>query len=298
MARFPELLLFLSLSTAVDLPALSPPEAKIARARAVLEACEQEFGTDHLEVRKALNDLGNALTEAQHFTEALAVFERALAIAQAHYGDHHLMTAQAHYQIGAQLARQGRNEDALAKYEEALAICESHEEPNPKALHDIVNNIALLYLKRAEYAKARPYFERTLHLARLRGGKDLARTLNNFGGLCREEGDEAIARGYFEEALEICIADRAEDTSLALSIRGNLAGSLRRFGHLTRAAEMQEMILETRERILGAMHPQVALTANNIGKTLSELGRYGDAQRYYERALSISEKHPRSFRYQ
>ena len=145
----------------------------------------------------------------------------------------------------------------------------------------------------ADYAGARPYYERALAIREKALGPDhpdTALSLNNLGGLLRALGDHAGARPYYERALAInekALGPDHPDTALSLN---NLGYLLRALGDHAGARPYYERALAIREKALGPDHPDTALSLNNLGYLLYALGDHAGARPYYERALAINEK--------
>jgi tetratricopeptide (TPR) repeat protein len=101
----------------------------------------------------------------------------------------------------------------------------------------------------ANYARARPLYERALAIRqKLRGPEhpDTAGSLNNLAELLRDQGDLAGARPLHERALAI------------------------------------------REKVLGPEHPDTADSLNNLAAMLTDQGYLAGARPHYERALDAA----------
>ena len=167
------------------------------------------------------------------------------------------------------LAREGENAAALA---------------NTLGFH--LNSVA-------DYAAAKPYYERALEIYEKVLGPEYPNTalsLNNLGYLLRAQGDYAAAKPYFERALEIyekVLGPEYPNTALSLN---NLGYLLRAQGDYAAAKPYFERALEIYEKVLGPEHPDTASSLNNLGSLLRAQGDYAAAKPYYERALEIYEK--------
>jgi tetratricopeptide (TPR) repeat protein len=58
-------------------------------------------------------------------------------------------------------------------------------------------------------------------------------------------------------------------------------------GELSQAKPYFERALAINEEVLGAKHPDTALSLNNLGGLLQAMGELSQAKPYYERALAI-----------
>src|SRR5258705_6455793 len=70
----------------------------------------------------------------------------------------------------------------------------------------------------------------------------------------------------------------------------NLAAKYHTEGDAVRPEKLYLQALELNQTLLGADHPEVALTLNNLALHYKALGRIAEAQPLYERALSIFQK--------
>jgi tetratricopeptide (TPR) repeat protein len=60
-------------------------------------------------------------------------------------------------------------------------------------------------------------------------------------------------------------------------------------GKYDEALGIQEEVLNTRERVLGAEHPDTLMTRHNMALVLGRQGKYDEALGIYEEVLSIEE---------
>jgi tetratricopeptide (TPR) repeat protein len=66
--------------------------------------------------------------------------------------------------------------------------------------------------------------------------------------------------------------------------------SLVRGGDFTTAIFKFEKAVAIKERILGAMHPEVGALLNNVAVTLKDVGQYDKSAELYRRTLTIWEE--------
>ena len=77
---------------------------------------------------------------------------------------------------------------------------------------------------------------------------------------------------------------------LAASLANTLGYHLYMVANYPEATEYFKQSLEINEKVLGAEHPDTAMSLNNLGGLLRSQGDYAGAKPYYERALEINEK--------
>ncbi len=144
----------------------------------------------------------------------------------------------------------------------------------------------------AEYTAAHQAHEEALRVHEATFGPqhpEVARDVNNLGGVLQEQGDLAGARRAFERALHIDeAAFGAECPDVARDVN-NLGSVLQQQGDLTGARQCFERALGIWGEAVGSEHPQVASALNNLGNVLQDQGDLAGARQCYERALRIDE---------
>ena len=144
----------------------------------------------------------------------------------------------------------------------------------------------------ADYAGAKPYYERALAIRERVLGPDhpdTATSLNNLGLLLRAMGELPAAKPYLERALAIwerVLGPDHPDTATSLN---NLGFLLQAIGELPAAKPYYERALAIREQVLGPDHPDLAYPLNNLAWLVHDEGDYQTAHDLMQRALSIFE---------
>jgi tetratricopeptide (TPR) repeat protein len=185
------------------------------------------------------------------YSDALPLFERALAIDEEILGADDPQTAASLNNLGHLFQQIGKLSRARPYFERALAICEKALGPNHPDTASTLNNIGYTLMMEGELSEARVRYERALEIFEENRGADhpdTAMCLNNIGYLLQKMGNQLEARSYYERALAI------------------------------------------REKALGPDHPDTATVLNNVAFTLWDEGDLAKARSCFERAVSISEK--------
>ena len=198
----------------------------------------------------ALNNRGNALRALKRHEEALASYDKALAI-KPDYVD-------ALNNRGNALRALKRHEEALASYDQALAIKPDYAD----ALNNLGNTLSAL--KRHEEALAS--YDRVLAIK-----PDYADALNNRGNALQilKRHEEALAS--YDKALSI-----KPDYADAFNNRGNALKELKRFDEAL-ASYDKAIVLK----------PDYTDAFYNQGLALQELKRFDEALASYDKALAI-----------
>jgi CHAT domain-containing protein len=133
----------------------------------------------------------------------------------------------------------------------ALAVREKALGPEHPDVAISFNNLALVYTRRGEYAKAEPIFQRALAIREKALGPEhpyIADSLNNLAILYRERAEYAKAEPMLQRALAI------------------------------------------REKVLGPEHPAVAATLNDLAELSAAKGEAARAIAYQSRANAAAER--------
>jgi len=109
-----------------------------------------------------------------------------------------------------------------------------------------------------------------------------AQAAYQLGQLAYERIDYAKAYAYYQEAAKL-----EPDNPTYLNMAGELAWKI---GRYAQAQPFLEKSLAIREKALGAEHPDVAASLNNLAALYDTQGQYGKAEPLYQRALTIVEK--------
>src|SRR5262249_33537927 len=127
----------------------------------------------------------------------------------------------------------------------------------------------------------------------LRAGDDAglqALLQRNRGEALLVAGKYDDARAAFTAALEPYSAAFGADDSGTLWIHTELARLAELQGDYATARELGEANLARMIRVLGAEHPSVGSTLNNLGWAVKQAGDYDAAAVYLRRALAIKER--------
>ena len=242
---------------------------------------------------RAHNNLGQALYRLGRVDEALASYQRALALQPTY--------PETHYNIGVALGSRGDDAGAVQSYLAALRWAPAYVEAH--------NNLGSALVRLDRWPEALPHFERALELrpdfaeargnlgnALLQAGRreeaieqlrwvvtrlpENAEGLYNLGNAVAAGGDMAEALRLYERALQIRPAYPAAlvNAGNALLALGRLEPAL---GSYLRAAEL---------------NPKLADAHYNAGAVLLELERWGEAIPCLEAALAQAPNHARAER--
>ena len=188
--------------------------------------------------------------------------------------------------LGSFYHNRGQYDEALKLYRESLQLQIEVGNENYQAL--CLSNIGNIHLSKAQYGDARTYFERALQLqekSKLPG--DTAGTLHDLADIDTKMGqyDQALAR--YMRALELW-RDAGDKRGVAMASYG--LGTLFEYqGRYGAALDAKEEALKTFQQ-LQDRSIWLAEILSGHGNSLALLGRFDDAKKELEAALSLAQE--------
>ena len=238
----------------------------------------------------ALRERGIILSRLRRHDEALATFDRAIAIFEAAPGADTDEAALA-YRTKADILR-GLNQfnDALLSLARARAVYERHQPERAADLAETLIDTSIIHsrLNGLQMAlslaqEAADIADRTLGPA----NRISARALHNVAiGLRRlERYDEALAA--FAQAYAIYAAPGTASPIRAAEVLEDAAVTLSRIKCFPRAIELQTAARQSYQRQYGAAHDRIAAAEHRLGLLLRDTGRREDALAAFASAASM-----------
>jgi CHAT domain-containing protein/Tfp pilus assembly protein PilF len=287
--------------------ALSYCEKALAMYRTLYP--EADYPDGRPELAYCLTNMGLMLKEAGSPEKALPFFEQALAmfrkLESKHPGSHRDLAVGLN-NMGFVLEAMGEPEKALAFFEQALAMRRKlyPESEYPDGHHHLevsLNNTGYALQALGLHQKALPYYEQALamneRLYAKRDHPDLARRLNNLGGLFLDMREYDKALSFYERALamreRLYPPERFKDghPELALSVR-NLGHVLVVMGEYDKALSHSEKALAMYERLYPPQrypdgHPELARSLLSMASLWQSRQEYEKALPYFEKGLAM-----------
>jgi tetratricopeptide (TPR) repeat protein len=203
----------------------------------------------------AHTEFGNLLVQERHADEAIAQYQKALAIQPGY--------ELAHYNYGYVLLQRGRVDEAIGQFQKALAI-----QPGLAPAH---YHLGDAFLQKRLMDQAEAQYRKALEIE-----PDLAEAQNSLGDVLLQQGqvDEAIT--HFQKALQIQpdYPNALSNLGIALFYQGKEADAV---AYFRQALKLQPDFLEAHI---------------NLGKALLQEGQERDAVSHYRSALKIQPDDP------
>ncbi len=160
----------------------------------------------------------------------------------------------------------------------------------------VYHDVGMQCNDRAEYSRARGYYEKTIVIQEAECGENFigtAATYNNLGVVCMNQDTDTEAVKWFEKALGIYEKYEIFKNHL---FTANLYNNL---GIVCQKQDKYPEAVKWCEKALGIYeshevyknHPSTADTYNSLGVVYRKQGKYPEAVKWFEKALGIYESH-------
>ena len=277
-------------------------EAKLDEAscacREALQLMEAAEGAESPDVANLLNDLAEIEQERQHFTEALALAERARSIEDAlgerYTGETAVRIRARTLMIAGEICRiQGGYSQAERNLEEAMAISVAAFGEASEEAAAARNNLAVLYKYWGRFDDGLRLYTRALEsIIAIHGDESLASATvyHNIGGILHAGGNFAAAEEPARKAWEISRRMLGEADPRTMLDAAAYAGVLDGLERYDESEPIYRRALAIFEQGYGPEHYEIAATLHNLAAVLAATGRPAEAENSYRRALAIKEK--------
>ncbi len=196
-------------------------------------------------------------------------------------------------QQAIKLYDEGRYNEAIPFGERAVELCEKKLGAEHPAVASMLNNLALFYGAKGEFARVESLYQRALAIYEKARGPEhphTAAAINNLALFYVDRGDYARAEPLLRRALAVREkVHGAEHPDVAI-VLNNLAELYSTKGDYARAETLYRRAAAILEKARGAEHPDFATALNNLGLMYRNRGDYERAEPLYVRALSIREQ--------
>ncbi len=227
--------------------------------------------------------LGLALSNLGASEAAISALRACAAESEVHYGPDSLETAEAWHRLGDVLRRSDRFDEGLAFLRRALSVREALLTGDSHELADSYNNLAVLVINQGEYAESDRLQRAAIAMHERAGGAPalaIGVPLNNLALLERRRGRTREAEELARRALTML--ERSPDPASQVLTRRNLALIARDAGRKQEALDALRVIHEEQAALIGERHSRTLGTVREIGVSLAQLGRTGEARALLE----------------
>jgi tetratricopeptide (TPR) repeat protein/predicted Ser/Thr protein kinase len=238
----------------------------LEQSRRVLASREHVYGTDHLLVARAANNVAAGLIAIEDLDGARPLLERAIAIRRERLGPQHPQLASTLNNLGVLEHHAANFDRAEALFAEALQIRRSVLPSDHIDIATSLINLGDLHLAARRPDRARPPYVEAVEITRTHeGGKAVehGRALVGLGSASLETGDPEAARVAIERALETAIVLEG-DPAVRCHARHTLA----------RAVAAIDDDVEAVRRIAAAAHPDCVAAGGRAAVALPDIAAW------------------------
>ncbi len=237
--------------------------------------------------------IGTVYKDLGQFTNAEAMFAKALVLRKGLFGGEHPEVARAMNKLAVVLREEGRLPEAEAQDRQALAMRKKLLGPEHPDVAGTLNNLATVLWDQGKFGEAEAMFREALAIQRKSLGRentDVAGTLNNLAAVLREDGKAREAEPLNRETLAMLRKLLGPDHPHVAASLCNLAMVLEDQGKLEEAEKLNREALALRKKVLGDEHPEVANSMMALANVLQDQSRWTEAESLHRDALAMRKK--------
>jgi serine/threonine protein kinase/tetratricopeptide (TPR) repeat protein len=261
-----------------------------AMARQALSLNRSVYGTEHLTVTAALDNLATALGRQGKYAEAEALSREAVAKCRSLLGNEHPVLAKLLNNLVESVHDQGNYVEAEALGRQALAMNKRLLGTEDPAVAASLNNLAAVLMAQGKYADAESLFREAMTIDKKRLGDEhptIAATLNNLAKVLGKQDKHREAETFFRQALAILKKLVGDEHPLVAATLSNLAEALIGQRKYPEAESLCRQALAMQKRLLQSEHPVMAVSLNNLAFALAYQGKDSEAEARFREVLSM-----------
>jgi tetratricopeptide (TPR) repeat protein len=246
------------------------------------------FGPDHPDIGTSYNSLGSFYSEGGDQIAGQQYFEKALAVWEKAYGKDSTEIYPALLNLGQTLQARGDLVGARRLFERARTLLEAARGPEDLDVANAIWNLGALSAAEHHYTEALALEQQALKVyEKLEDVTDIADCMADqiepLRALGRLDDAEALAKHTLELETKAYGADHV-NVGKVLEATAKVEMNRRHYARALDDATQSLNILEAKD---GKDHPDVAVSALDVGRALTALNRAREAVPFEERALAI-----------
>ncbi len=235
--------------------------------------------------------LGHANVRIGRESEAIAAYDRAVAIAAQTFGEDSALRLAADDEKAAELEQLGRIREELALRESTLERARRHYGDSRVPTAEAEAGLGACLQQLGDYAQSRVHYEaaeKILAQVADAPGNIRLRVLANFANVLQEIGDEEGAHLRYQAAYAMVLAKPGSERTQAI-ILTNTGNTEFHLGHYDAADADFRKAFALREGTDGKQSPGLAFALEGLASTALVQRRYAEAVEFFSRALALRE---------
>ncbi len=266
-------------------------EVSLGLSQKAARLAQEQFGNQHIEYAKALNNLGWHEQTTGDYKRARHDFDSAVKIYETAYGPDSPQVATVLNNLALLLCFQGDFDTALPLLNrvltlQVLALGTSHAE-----LLYTLNNLAAVQSSLGNEADSKKNLERALALNGVTDVVAKTQTLNNLSMLSQRDGDLQSASNYLEQAVKLRVDASKQREPDMIEVLNNLALIKFSLGQTEQAKKTLSEALDLTRATLGENHIDYATTLSNVAMIEYYCGDKQAAQTDFLRIATAVDNH-------
>jgi tetratricopeptide (TPR) repeat protein len=261
--------------------------------QSIASTCAHLLGPGHAQSVQARDRLAAAFESAGRMTDAMSVFETALADRERNLGADHPETLTARVNVAHSYEAAGLAAQAIAIYEQTLAECERQLGSGHRDTMAVRASLAAAYQAAGRRTDGIRLYERTLAESERALGathRDTLAARSQLAAAYQAAGQTREAVSAYQRLLTDNERAAGQDHPDTIAARSLLANAYRLAGKMKDAIPQYERVLADRERLSGADSPDTITARGNLAFAYRNAGKLKEAVPAYERVLTDRER--------
>lgn len=251
------------------------------------------YGEDHAFTVSICNNIAVFYDELGKFDDAIAMYERSLAINKRLEHQNTSSNALVYSNLASVYLNKSDLASAEACMQKALEIYTIlYNADDPVLISFYLSEVNVL-LERGCYDEAQVYAEKALAICRYSSNElnpSLGVCYSLLGGICLRKNDLANAKVYFDKTLELSVQIYGEENQRVADACTNVGGIYLYTGDYEGALSYLLRARDISLAVYGEEHADVASAYNGLAQTYKAMKRYDESIEYFEKAIQIRKK--------
>ena len=290
-APSPTLLRVLGVLAAAEM-ATGMPDAAIAHRREAAVAADRMYAAGSTEALAVAFEVGNTLTEAQRYPEAVAALTPLLARWRASHAAEDDRYVAALASLATATDGVGDLPAGEARFRELLALKRRIYTAPHDAIAKTLRDLGLIVARAEKYAEAEVLLNEALAMQRRVFGenhREIAATYDALGEIMVSQRRFTDADTDYRAAIAVCERARIKE-EVCPRARNNLGMSLYRQDRLDEAKQEMTQALAERRALFGNDHPTVAYSLSTLANVAVKQNDSAEAVRLSAEALAVLDR--------
>jgi len=249
----------------------------------LIEITQRVYGAGHRDTEYFMSKLSWLYSKSKQFSKRVAMLQKLLDIRKQRVGEYHMTIAKEMKTLANAYKQMGAYSKSIAAYKHIFKIYEENDyryEDNFRIYSPILYKLASVYIELGEYAKAEPYYERSLpplngplekisHLSMVR--------LHSYVFILHITGKYQEAETLYLKVLKYTKGKYKNNSMQMATVLALLGSMYSQLGAYDKALKAKKDSLAIFKKIFGEASTITAFGMNNLAETYIAVGQYNEA---------------------